>query len=87
MRVVRTAADGGPTRSELVVSIGGGAPQGTYRVQCDYDSGRPYGAGDLEVGPDGLSRWSATVSVPTYDLRRVRLISTAGDANLEAEFA
>jgi len=71
--------------SELVVSADGGAPAGTYRVQCDYQSGRPYTAGNLVIGPDGLDRWSATVDVPTYDLRRVRLVSTDGTANLEAE--
>lgn len=85
--VERTAVDGGSTRSELVVSVDAGAPEGSYRVQCDYESGRPYGAGHLEVGPDGTSEWRAAVSVPTYDLRRVRLISTSGDDNLEAEFA
>jgi hypothetical protein len=81
----RPVADGGST-SQLVVSVDPGAPQGTYRVQCDYESGRPYGAGELVVGPNGLPHWSATVSVPTYDLRRVRLISTTGSDNLEAEF-
>jgi hypothetical protein len=87
VRVERTVVDGDTSRSELVVSVDAGAPQGGYRVQCDYESGRPYDAGDLQVGPNGLARWGATVSVPTYDLRRVRLVSTTGGDNLEAEFA
>jgi hypothetical protein len=86
VRIERTSAGGGATRSTLVVSVDAGAPEGRYRVQCDYESGRPYGAGQLAVGPDGLASWRADVAVPTYDLRRVRLISTTGDANLEAEF-
>ena len=86
VRLERTTADDGSTRAELVVSVGGGAPQGTYRVECDYGSGRPYGAGQLAVGPDGVTRWSTTIGVSTYDLRRVRLVSTDGTANLEAEF-
>ncbi|WP_426570790.1 hypothetical protein [Aquihabitans sp. McL0605] len=73
--------------SQLVVAVDAGAPTGTYRVQCDYESGRPYTAGELEVGAGGVPHWSATVSVPTYDLRRVRLVSTTGSENLEAELA
>jgi hypothetical protein len=86
VRIERTSTGGGATRSTLVVSVDAGAPEGRYRVQCDYESGRPYGAGQLEVGPNGLATWRADVTVPTYDLRRVRLISTTGDANLESEF-
>ena len=79
-----------PTRyasggSELVVSVDAGAPTGTYRVQCDYESGRPYDAGVITVGADGVPRWSAKVTVPTYDLRRVRLVNTEGADNLEAQ--
>lgn len=69
----------------LVISIDRGAPIGRYQVRCDYEAGGPYAAGELEVGPDGVRRWSAAVDVPTYDLRRVRLVSTTGTENLEAE--
>ncbi|HWJ62935.1 MAG TPA: hypothetical protein VNS19_13285 [Acidimicrobiales bacterium] len=86
VRVERAEAPGGGWTSQLVVSVDAGTPAGTYRVECDYETGRPYRAGELTVGPDGLDEWRATVSVPTYDLRRVRLISADDDANLEAEF-
>lgn len=81
----RRAADGGST-SELVVSVDAGAPEGTYRVTCDYDTGPPYPAGQVAVTADGVQGWRASVSVPTYDLRRVRLVSTDEADNLEAEF-
>ena len=69
----------------LVISVDAGAPTGTYLVRCDYEEGAPYAAGRIEVGPAGVARWSAEVDVPTYDLHRVRLVSTTGGENLEAE--
>ena len=72
--------------AEIHVSLGAGAPAGTYRVQCDYAEGRPYTAGLLHAAAGGASEWSARVTVPTDDLRRVQLISTTGGPNLEAEF-
>ena len=72
--------------AEIHVSLGARAPVGTYRVQCDYAEGRPYTAGLLRSAAGGASEWSARVTVPTDDLRRVRLISTTGGPNLEAEF-
>ena len=77
----------GTPGSELVISVDAGAPVGRYHVRCDYEAGGPYAAGQLEVGPDGVARWSADVTVPTYDLRRVRLVSTTGGPNLEAEMS
>jgi hypothetical protein len=71
--------------TELVVTLDAGTPPGTYRVQCDYDSGPPYVVGEIEVGAAGVAHWSTTVSVPAYDLRRVRLVSTTGTPNLESE--
>lgn len=85
---VTSAAAGGPGgTTELVVTLASAAPEGTYRVECDYESGRPYTAGELRADGDGPQRWSASVSVPTYDLRRVRLVSTTGGPNLEADMA
>lgn len=78
-------ADRSAGGSELVVTLDAGTPVGTYRVECDYESGPPYIAGEIAVGPAGIAHWSTTVSVPTYDLRRVRLVSTTGTPNLEAE--
>ncbi len=72
-------------RSRLVVSLDPGTPTGTYRVQCDYESGGPYAAGTLVTDADGRAHWAATVTVPTYDLRRVRLVSTGRAPNLEAD--
>ncbi|HWJ98660.1 MAG TPA: hypothetical protein VNQ33_10905, partial [Acidimicrobiales bacterium] len=86
VRVERRTVTGGGWSSDLVVSVDAGARQGTYRVECDYESGGPYRAGELEVGPDGVTGWRTTVSVPTYDLSRVRLVSTGNADNLEAEF-
>lgn len=86
VRVERRASGDGGWSSDLVVSVDAGTPQGTYRVECDYESGRPYRAGEVEVGPDGVDGWRTTVSVPTYDLSRVRLVSTTDADNLEAEF-
>jgi hypothetical protein len=76
--------DGSRGGSELVISLASSSPVGTYRVECDYESGRPYTAGTLSAPDGGVEHWSETVSVPTYDLRRVRLVSTTGGPNLEA---
>ena len=84
--VERPSNDSSGARSELVVSVDPGSPEGTYRVECDYDTGAPYRAGSVEVTADGVESWRTAVSVPTYDLRRVRLVSTADGDNLEAEF-
>lgn len=88
---VRVLAGSGPEApwggTELVVTLDAGTPPGTYRVQCDYDSGPPYAVGEIEVGAAGVAHWSTTVSVPAYDLRRVRLVSTTGTPNLEAEIS
>ena len=84
--VERRETGDGAHRSELVVSVDPGTEPGTYRVECDYETGRPYQAGELEVTAEGVDDWRAMVSVPTYDLRRVRLVSTDDADNLEAEF-
>lgn len=68
-----------------MVELNGGVRAGSYRVQCDYQVGPTYGAGLLTVGAGPTEPWRATVPVPTYDLRRVRLVSTSGGPNLEAE--
>ncbi|MGB3411664.1 MAG: hypothetical protein WBA45_10730 [Microthrixaceae bacterium] len=73
--------------AELVVSLDSAVPAGSYRVECDYESGHPYTAGVLHSSPDGLDEWRGTITVPTYDLRRVRLVSTTGGPNLEASMA
>jgi hypothetical protein len=82
VRVERSASG----TSDLVVSVDAGAHPGTYRVECDYESGGPYRAGEIEIGSDGVDEWRTTVSVPTDDLSRVRLVSTGAGDNLEAEF-
>ena len=82
---VERSTGGGP--SDLIVSVDAGAPGGTYRVECDYESGRSYRAGEVDVSADGVTDWRTTVSVPTYDLTRVRLVSTGDADNLEAEFS
>jgi hypothetical protein len=86
VRVERRAGPDGASASDLVVSVDAGGPVGTFRVECDYESGRSYRAGSVEIGADGLDDWRTTVAVPTYDLTRVRLVSTSGNDNLEAEF-
>ncbi|CAN5613055.1 hypothetical protein BH10ACT1_BH10ACT1_33760 [soil metagenome] len=72
-------------RASLEVRLAGGAPAGTYVVHCDYEAGPAYRAGTLVAGPGATGPWRATVDVPVYDLRRVRLESTTGGPNLEAE--
>ncbi|MGB6057897.1 MAG: hypothetical protein WBF71_06495 [Microthrixaceae bacterium] len=73
--------------AELIVSLDPAVPVGSYRVECDYESGHPYTAGVLHSSPDGLEEWRGTITVPTYDLLRVRLVSTTGGPNLEASMA
>lgn len=81
------AADSHGSNAELVVFLDAAVPVGSYRVECDYESGHPYTAGVLHSLPDGLDEWRGTITVPTYDLRRVRLVSTTGGPNLEASMA
>lgn len=71
-------------RATLVVHLDGGVPAATYRVECDYEAGGPYRAGVVVTEAGRPTEWRATVDVPVYDLRRVRLVSTTGAPNLEA---
>ena len=71
--------------STLTVELADGAVVGHLRRPLRLRHRCPVPRGTLRAGPGATEPWSTSIGVPTYDLRRVRLVNTAGGPNLEAE--